>query len=288
MILPYERKKMPSCKMNERGKMAEYSKTQIDKLGERLKAQKVEPDDLRMLDEYRGSFRTAYDDVFEKLKSLDLRPSGRPSKSTPSIVDKLRRESIRLSQMQDIAGCRIVVDSIAEQDEVVAKIREVYPKTDIVDRRERPSHGYRAVHAIVTVLEQAIEIQIRTKSQHEWAEYSEMWADALDPSIKYGGDPELAARLERLSDFLCALGESKHVGPGSEWEELRNFIYRSYPSATTEAEAIDIFDSLKLDYEMFRGCFSPEGGSELRAAIVGYGRTRRAELRDKLDSAKDD
>ncbi len=267
--------------------MAEYSKTQIDKLGDRLKADKIAPDDLKMLDEYRDSFRKAYDHVFEKLESLNLRPSGRPSKSTPSIVDKLRRESIRLSQMQDIAGCRIVVDTIAEQDGVATKICAAYPKTVIVDRRLKPSHGYRAVHAIITVLEQLVEIQIRTKSQHEWAEYSEMWADAEDPSIKYGGYPGLAARLERLSDLLFAIEESKNVGPESLRKVLRDFIYQTYPSATEE-EVNDLYADMFFDCDMFRDCFSPNGGSELRANIVGYGRTRRAELRDKLDSAKDD
>ncbi|GAC1306974.1 MAG: hypothetical protein NVSMB21_10350 [Vulcanimicrobiaceae bacterium] len=39
----------------------------------------------------------------------------RTAKSTSSIVAKLQRESTRLSQIQDIAGCRIVVPTIAAQ-----------------------------------------------------------------------------------------------------------------------------------------------------------------------------
>jgi ppGpp synthetase/RelA/SpoT-type nucleotidyltranferase len=51
---------------------------------------------------------------------LGLEPTGRPAKSTTSITEKLHRESIRLTQIQDIAGCRIVISDIAEQERVVA------------------------------------------------------------------------------------------------------------------------------------------------------------------------
>ncbi|MDE2181227.1 MAG: hypothetical protein KGJ40_10350, partial [candidate division NC10 bacterium] len=63
--------------------------------------------DLRILDEYRRSFEGAYETVVRTLRDeLHLEPTGRPAKSTSSLIEKLRRESIRLSQVQDIAGCR--------------------------------------------------------------------------------------------------------------------------------------------------------------------------------------
>jgi hypothetical protein len=43
--------------------MTELSKTQIDKLGERLRKGNVTEDDLRLLDEYRLSFSEAYEFV---------------------------------------------------------------------------------------------------------------------------------------------------------------------------------------------------------------------------------
>src|SRR5262245_35279291 len=97
---------------------SEFSKTQIDKLGERLKAGGATETDLRELDRYRRSFGTAYDRVTHLIREhLSLEPTGRPAKSTQSIVEKLRRESIRLTQIQDIAGCRIVVTDRGTQDE---------------------------------------------------------------------------------------------------------------------------------------------------------------------------
>jgi len=41
------------------------SKTQIDKLGERLRAGSIDEPDLRELDNYRRSFGTAYEHVLE-------------------------------------------------------------------------------------------------------------------------------------------------------------------------------------------------------------------------------
>jgi putative GTP pyrophosphokinase len=80
------------------------SKTQIDRLGDRLKRGSHAEDDLRMLDSYCRTFGAPYGTVIESLRRLDLEPTGRPAKSTDSLVEKLRRESIRLVQVQDIAG----------------------------------------------------------------------------------------------------------------------------------------------------------------------------------------
>ena len=106
----------------------ELSRTQIDRLGDRLRKGNLTDADLRLLDEYRRSFTTAYGVVAGGIRrQLDLEPTGRPAKSTTSIAEKLRRESIRLSQIQDIAGCRLIVSDTAEQDRVVASLVELFP-----------------------------------------------------------------------------------------------------------------------------------------------------------------
>lgn len=89
------------------------SKTQIDRLGDRLKRGSYAEDDLRALDSYRRTFGAPYGTVVGNLRSLNLEPTGRPAKSTESLVEKLRRESVRLVQVQDIAGCRVVVPDLA-------------------------------------------------------------------------------------------------------------------------------------------------------------------------------
>jgi hypothetical protein len=49
--------------MNHNSVTDEISKTQIDRLGDRLRTGEITEADLRLLDEYRRSFREAYDFV---------------------------------------------------------------------------------------------------------------------------------------------------------------------------------------------------------------------------------
>ncbi len=170
----------------------EISKSQIDRLGDRLKKGNISDDDLRLLDKYRRSFSGAYDLVVGTIRNeLGLEPTGRPAKSTTSISDKLRRESIRLTQIQDIAGCRLIVDNISNQEIVVNSLNTIFDNISIIDRRSQPSHGYRAVHVVITYNDKTIEIQVRTSLQHMWAELSEKLSDIVNPAIKYGGGEEI-------------------------------------------------------------------------------------------------
>ena len=193
----------------------EVSKTQVDRLGDRLKRGNITEEDLRLLDQYRRLFTDAYETVVGIIRDkLGLEPTGRPSKSTTSIADKLKRESIRLTQIQDIAGCRIIVADIAEQESVVNSLKDLFPQAIVVDRREKPSHGYRAVHVVVTRDGKLIEIQVRTSLQHVWAELSEKFSDVIDSSIKYGGgDVEIQEILQIVSEGIAneELAEKKIV-----------------------------------------------------------------------------
>lgn len=169
------------------------SKSKIDRLGNELRQGRLTEDNLRLLDEYRRSFSSDYEVVVKTIRDkLKLKPTGRPAKSTTSIREKLLRESIRLTQIQDIAGCRVIVEDMTEQDSVVKSLRDVFPteSTSVIDRREKPSHGYRAVHIIVALSRKLVEVQVRSTSQHLWAELSEKLSDVIDPKIKYGGGNE--------------------------------------------------------------------------------------------------
>jgi len=139
------------------------SKSQIDRLGERIRNNDLEESDLLLLDSYRRSFAPAYETVITAVQQkLTLYPTGRPAKTTRSITEKLRREHIRLSQIQDIAGCRLVVRGLSEQDWVVENLGAIFDNRTVVDRRIKPSYGYRAVHVVVRTLDRVNEIQVRT------------------------------------------------------------------------------------------------------------------------------
>lgn len=190
--------------------MTTLSKSQIDRLGDRLRKGLTSESDLRLLDDYRRSFGEVYETVVGTIRDgLKLEPTGRPAKSTSSIIEKLRRESIRLSQIQDIAGCRIIVADALEQDDIVGSLRKAFPGSSEVDRRTNPSYGYRAVHVIAQIHGKLIEIQVRTSLQHLWAEFSEKCSDVLDASIKYGGGEQNVRRLLTKASQIVANFEEK-------------------------------------------------------------------------------
>jgi ppGpp synthetase/RelA/SpoT-type nucleotidyltranferase len=197
------------------------SNYQVDHLGDRLRAGQPSADDLRLLDRYRRSFAESYEYVISAIRNqLKLDPTGRPTKSTASIVGKLRRESTRLSQMQDIAGCRIVLPDVVTQDSVVQGLVSHLGKVKVFDRRYSPSHGYRAVHIVVSHSQKNVEIQIRSVLQHMWAELSEKLADVIDPAVKYGRGPEWLR--------IALMEVSKGI---TEWERLETQLCEINPDA---------------------------------------------------------
>lgn len=186
----------------------EFSKTQIDRLGDRLKMGLVNDKDLQALNEYRLSFSQAYETVVAIISErMNLLPIGRPKKSRQSIADKLRRQTIKLSQMQDIAGCRLVVSDSFVQEIVIDSFEAVFRDNffdglKMVDRRSKPSNDYRAVHLIVKTCGRPVEVQLRTALQHRWAELSEKLSDLVDPKIKYGGGNKSIRDLLSKSSLL--------------------------------------------------------------------------------------
>ena len=228
------------------------SKTQIDRLGDRLRTAAIVEADHRILDDYRRSFGEAYEVVVRiSREQLHLEPTGRPAKSTGSIIDKLRRESIRLSQIQDIAGCRLVVTDVSEQDRVVSSLRAAFPGASVVDRREAPSYGYRAVHVIVPVAGRVVEIQVRSRLQHLWAEISEKCSDLFDPAIKYGGGPDgirnpLANASATVAQYEAFEGRFTPAPGESQTGEQVQFM-RQAKTQLLEllADLINILDSLE-------------------------------------------
>lgn len=208
-------------------------------------------EDLRLLDEYRRSFFVTYDSITTAIvQTLGLKPTGRPAKSTTSVSDKLRRESIRLTQIQDIAGCRLVVDNVEAQDRTIQQLRDLFPRTTTSDRRATPSHGYRAVHVIVSSNDVLVEIQVRTALQHAWAELSEKLSDVVDPAVKYGGGPEhvrsvldksaaLIAQLEEMEGRVSDLLKSapKGTGPPNRIEDKVAEVQEALRSQREDYEA---------------------------------------------------
>jgi GTP pyrophosphokinase len=183
---------------------------------------------LILLDGYRRSFGSAYETIVQTIRDeIELEPSGRPAKSTNSLIEKLKRESIRLTQVQDIAGCRVIVSNILEQDRVIGSLLfGAFPEARVVDRRAEPSYGYRAIHVIVEIFGKMVEIQVRTMFQHIWAEISEKYADLYGSDIKYGGGAEEIRRfLETLSKYIATYEDLEDtLGRLEESDEVREML----------------------------------------------------------------
>ena len=182
-----------------------------DRLGDRLAKADPTDEDLLLLGGLRDSHRPALEQVMSVLADhLGLEPVGRP-KTNYSIIAKVRRRRTRLSRMQDIAGCRVVVDNYADQDQVVRFLLAHFEDATPDDLRKKPSNHYRAVHVMVVLDGRTVEVQVRTEWQHKWADLSEKLADKYGLPVKYGEGPVA------IHSLLKSLSEK-----GAEMEELDN------------------------------------------------------------------
>jgi ppGpp synthetase/RelA/SpoT-type nucleotidyltranferase len=209
------------------------SRREFDRLGDRLRTAEMTDEDRILLDRFRDSFAEPYETVLDmvrrELRELGSKSAltGRLAKTPRSIIEKLRRESsgpshLKLTRIQDIAGCRVVVPDCDAQDRLVALIKSSgFTKIRVIDRRLTPSHGYRAVHVVVESGGKPVEIQIRTWLQDFWANLSEKLSDRFDSRIKYGGGDtlvqeyllawsELLAATERSNRTVAAMGYKKN------------------------------------------------------------------------------
>jgi len=222
---------------------AVLSNSRVTKLGERLRDGVDDATLLTELEAYRSEFEPAYNRVVRILQEqLFLRVTGR-FKSTLSIVEKLRRGSPRLAQIQDIAGCRVVVNSLGEQERVVQSLRAWFSDVKVVRRTIEGNQGYRAVHVLVKIDGRTIEIQIRTLIQNYWASISERMADIHGQEVKYGGGPPaIQTQLLRLARafesaersneaYALASGRLAHAkrqtASSAEWKLLKDTRMRS-------------------------------------------------------------
>ena len=177
------------------------STTQINLLGDRLRKEPVAEADLTLLDDYRRQFATASAEVERVLREDFLQsPAAREAKSTFAIRAKLNRESTRLLTMQDIAGCRVVVPDRAAQRSLVERLAQRYPQHKLIDRVTNPSHGYRAMHLVVSEDAHWVEVQVRTELEHLWAQLCELVSDRVGLEFKYGvGRADLREWINGLS-----------------------------------------------------------------------------------------
>lgn len=114
------------------------------------------------------------------------------AKSKETLAEKLNRMGPHtLPIIRDLAGIRVVGKmSRRQQDQVMSDACRAlgYEKPKLIDRRQSPSFGYRALHAELVYQGCKIEVQVRTELQHLWADAYERFADTLGREIRYSSE----------------------------------------------------------------------------------------------------
>lgn len=143
-------------------------------------------------------------------------------KRKPQIIRKLKRLSVRLTQLQDIGGCRIIVETNKDVDKLHNYIREKLASQTTIkllretDYREkgRDDTGYRALHLIMHRSEYKLELQIRSRIQHYWAESIERTSVIYGYHLKEKeGDNIVIQYFKTLSDIFAEIEAKREPSP---------------------------------------------------------------------------
>lgn len=207
------------------------SKRAIARAGEVLAGfsqQMTEDEALKLLSTWRAAFSYPLNALQTYLRNLVAKKKLPPAiiaqrlKRTPSIIQKLQRfQNMKLDQMQDIGGLRVIVNKIDDVrgvhkyliDAKSFKHQLDLPPNDYIEHPK--SDGYRSLHQVIRYKSKShselnnlrIEIQIRTKLQHSWATAVETLGMIEKSSIKTGGGSETARRFFLFASALFALDE---------------------------------------------------------------------------------
>lgn len=189
---------------------------------------------LDVITAYRASFVTPLNTVLAALNII-LDPDEVEGKAThrlkkiPTVVSKLSREpGLDLSRMQDLGGCRVVFNNVDDLYFFADKIRGLWGgaishEKDYI-KAPRDS-GYRGVHIVVIQDSKSIEIQLRTKVMHTWAELVEAFSAVTKVNLKQDGS-HLIQEFMKLNSRLGATEEGLATPPITQHELDRLSILR--------------------------------------------------------------
>lgn len=126
------------------------------------------------------------------------------------ILDKLLRfPTMRLSQMDDIGGCRLVLRTLDDVYLVTDRINRRWPHAEILDYIDAPKpDGYRSVHVVERRDGRLVEVQLRTRRQHDWAEAVEDARGLTGYDVKNGMGPVALRRYFRVAAHRLALEDA--------------------------------------------------------------------------------
>lgn len=213
------------------GARLNLSKSLIDKAGRALAGQiSVSEEQLLEFEYYFDEYRKSH---LQPLSEITLELQGwlqgygdsyyiaQRLKRKPQISRKLKRLSARLTQLQDIGGCRIIVARNRDVDRLRDFIRQqlaggggftLLRETDYRERG-RDDSGYRALHLMLQRDGRTVELQLRSKIQHHWAEGIERTSVIYGRHLKEGdGDSAVIGYFKSLSDLFYEIEAGRTPG----------------------------------------------------------------------------
>lgn len=219
------------------------SKTKLDRAGLALAKNKYRNEDEyfeleEVFDEYRKAHLQPLSETTLELQHLLTNYGAQyyiaqRLKRKPQIIRKLNRLSVRLTQLQDIGGCRIIVQKNADVDRLHKYLIETIGEQNVfvidrsTDYREmgRDETGYRALHVILKRSGVFLELQIRSRIQHYWAESIERTSVIYGYHLKESeGDADVIGYFKHLSDvfYEIEVGREPSIDKRLKVDELRN------------------------------------------------------------------
>lgn len=214
--------------------MPKYSKSEINKAGktiaDKTSTKKERQDALKVLNNWRSSHAYPLQVIASNLRSKN--PDSivvQRLKRLDSITGKIERfPKMDLYRMQDLGGCRVIVDSIDEVYSAMnqyksSRIRHILKRE--YDYIQNPKEsGYRSYHMVYQFhsdrketynKNMLIEIQFRTKIQHTWATAVEMMGIYTKSNLKSSQGNEDILRFFTLVSSILALKEGTPVCPNT-------------------------------------------------------------------------
>ena len=226
------------------------SKTKVDQAGNKIRQNNFTDDDLQTIDKWREAHRIVLN-TFQSI--LRMRTRNIPSitvaqrhKRRSTIFDKLMRHpNMRLSSMDDVAGCRLIFDTIDELHAFRARLHTAKFKHRLrnpIDKYDYIQHpkptGYRGIHDVYIYNVKSrtnqncnglnVEIQYRTRIQHAWSTTVEIIGLITEnqPKFQRGNDDRYERSMVYASEILARAHENmKGPLPDIENNELvKSFI----------------------------------------------------------------
>jgi len=222
----------------------EFSKSETDLAGDLLRnslsTEEEKNNALKILSYWRAAhsypmhiFKKRLKNVSEKIDKSAL--SAQRLKRVPSIIKKLNRSyggnkpTMKLTQMQDIAGCRVVMSNVKLANQLY---QEYYLKGDLKHKKVNEKNyiifpktdGYRSIHLVYRYSSDKgkkayngllVEVQIRSKLQHLWATAVETVDFFTSQAIKSNEGQKEWVDFFRLVSSAFAQFENSPIVPGT-------------------------------------------------------------------------